>query len=56
MNLSRPTRNIFYISLVLAVLSLLGRFAGVAALAQYEYWLLLIAYILLFLGVTQKGF
>jgi hypothetical protein len=56
MNLSRPTRNVFYISVILVVLSLLGRFAGVSALAQYEYWLLLIGYILLLLGVTQKGF
>ena len=47
MNLSRPTRNVFYISVVLVVLSLLGRFAGVSQLAQYEYWLLLIGYILL---------
>ncbi len=56
MNLSRPTRNVFYISVGLVVLSLLGRFGGVGQLAQYEYWLLLIGYILLFLGVTQKGF
>lgn len=56
MRLSSPTRNVFYISVILVVLSLLGRFAGVAQLAEYEYWLLLIGYILLFLGVTQKGF
>jgi hypothetical protein len=56
MRLTPPTKIVFWISVVLAVLGILGKFAGVAVLAPYAFWLVLIAYVLLFLGNAVKGF
>jgi hypothetical protein len=56
MKLTPPTKNVFWISVILAVLGILGKFAGVAVLAPYAFWLVLIAYVLLFLGNAVKGF
>ena len=55
MKINAPTKNVFWISAVLAVLGLAG-LLGVTALAAYAPWLLVAGYVLLFLGNTLKGF
>lgn len=56
MRLTPPTQNVFYISVILAVLGVLGKYGGISALAGNAFLLLLIGYILLVLGNTMKGF
>lgn len=56
MQLTPPTKNVFYISVVLVVLGLLGEYAGISALASFAFLLVLVGYILLALGNTMKGF
>ena len=56
MRLSRPTNATFLLSVILVALGLLGRFAGLGAAAPYAFWLVLLGYILLFLGNITKGF
>lgn len=55
MKLSSPTKIVFWGSVVLVVLGLLGQFGVVPALDAYKLWLYLVGYILLFLGNVVKG-
>jgi hypothetical protein len=57
MKLTPPTHNVFYISLVLAVLALLGVFGVVSSLGgDTGSYLAIAAYLLLAAGVYFKGF
>jgi len=56
MKLTPPTKNVFWISVVLAALGLLGRYVNVPFVSDYYFYFTLVGYILLFFGVTLKGF
>jgi len=56
MKLTPPTKNVFWISVVVAAVGLIGKFGVVGFLAPYAFWLLLVAFVLLVLGNTMKGF
>ena len=55
MKLTPPTQNIFYISVVLAILGILGSFISIPFISAYAFWFLVVAYLVLFLGNTMKG-
>lgn len=55
MKLNPPTQVVFLISLLFAVVGILGQFL-VPVLAGFAFWAMLIAYVLLFLGNLLKGF
>ena len=54
MRLTPPTKNVFYASVVVAVLGLVFYF--VPSVADYAFWAVLVAYVLLALGNALKGF
>jgi hypothetical protein len=54
MNLSAPTMIVFLISVVLAVLGLIARYAGVSLVLEPFHWALL-AYIVLAAGNLLKN-
>lgn len=56
MRLTPPTKNVFWISVVIAVVGLVAKFGVVAFLSPFAFWLVLIAYVLLVLANTLKGF
>ncbi len=55
MRLNAPTKNVFYISVGLVVVGLLGQLGVVAAVAEYAFWLALAGYALLVAGNIMKG-
>lgn len=55
MKLTPPTKNVFYISAILAIAGILGEF-GILVPEAWGHWLLIVGYVLLFLGNTMKGF
>jgi ABC-type glycerol-3-phosphate transport system permease component len=55
MKINLPKKSTFYISLVLAVLGLLGAL-GVSFLAGFAFWLLFAGYAVLVAGLFLKGF
>ena len=55
LNLSPPTAPVFWISVVLAVLALLGHFTRIPFATQYQFWIAILAYIVLFVSATFKG-
>ena len=57
MKLTPPTKNVYWIATVLAVLGLIGELTPfVAFLSGYSFWFALVAFVLLWLGVSMKGF
>jgi len=55
MKLTPPTKNVFYISVVLAVVGILGSFVSIPFVSGYAFWFVVVAYVVLFLGNTMKG-
>lgn len=56
MRLTPPTRNVFWISVVLAALGLVGSFISIPFVSANAFWFVVVGYVLLFLGNTMKGF
>ncbi|MEZ5870743.1 MAG: hypothetical protein R3D32_02635 [Nitratireductor sp.] len=54
MNLSAPTMIVFLISVVLAIVALLVRYAGISLVLESFHWALL-AYVVLAAGNLLKG-
>jgi hypothetical protein len=54
-NLNRPSNAIFLISIILALLSLIGVLATVPMLSTNAFLLLAIAYVVLVIGNLVKG-
>jgi len=55
LNLSPPAAPVFWISVVLAVLASLGHCTMIPFVTQYQFWIAILAYIVLFVGATFKG-
>jgi hypothetical protein len=55
MQLNAPTQVVFIISLILAVLALIGYFVAIPFLTAYAFWIAIIAYVVLAAGCLMKG-
>ena len=55
MKLSAPSQVMFLISLVLAVLGVIGRATSAGMLSVYDFALVLIAFVVLAVGCLMKG-
>jgi hypothetical protein len=55
MNLSPPTTAVFIISVVLAVLAIIGTFAAIPVISANAFWVAIIAYIILAVGNLFRG-
>ncbi|WP_201026382.1 hypothetical protein [Paramesorhizobium deserti] len=55
MNLNAPTRIVFFISVIIAVLSLISFFGALAFIPVAAYWILAIAYLVLVAGCVLKN-
>lgn len=52
---NKPSRGIYIASLVIGGLGILAHFVDLNELSRVNYWMLLIAYILLLIGTTARG-
>ena len=55
MRLNAPTQVVFIVSLILAVLALIGYFIAIPFLTAYAFWLAIVAYLVLAAGCVMKG-
>lgn len=55
MNLSAPTQPVFIISLILAVLAVIGVFVTIPLITANAFWVAIIAYIVLAIGNVARG-
>ena len=56
MKLSPPTKTVFWLSTVLAVLGILGTFITIPFVSGFAFWLVAAGFVLLWLGNALKGF
>ena len=56
MRLTPPKNIVFIISLILVIISLVSKFITIPFVTEYQYWIMLVGYVLLGLGVAIKGF
>ncbi len=55
LNLSAPTVPVFWVSVALAVLALIGHFASAGVLTTHGFWIAILAYVVLLIGNLFKG-
>ncbi len=55
MNLSAPTQPVFIISLILAILAILGIYMTIPVVSGNAFWVAIIAYVVLLAGNVAKG-
>lgn len=55
MNLSPPTNAVFVISIILAVLAVIGKFAAIPFITEHGFWVAIIAYVVLAVGNVFRG-
>jgi hypothetical protein len=53
--LTPPKQTTFWISVILAVLGLLGKLVTLPVISMYSFWLVLIGFVLLALGSIMTG-
>jgi hypothetical protein len=56
MKINPPTKVVFYLSLAFAAVGLVANFIALPVLSGIAFYLVLIGYVLLFLGNTLTGF
>ena len=56
MKITAPTKNIFWIATVISALGLVGSFISIPFVSANTFWFVVIGNVLLWLGVTLKGF
>jgi hypothetical protein len=56
MKLTPPKKITFWIAVVLAALGLIGKLVTVPVISPIDFWLVLVGFVLLVLGLLVKGF
>jgi len=56
MSLSAPTTIVFVVSIVLAVLAIIGVFVPIPFFTENAFWTLVVAYVILACGNIFRGF
>lgn len=55
MNLNAPTQVVFILSLIIAVLALIGHFVLIPFVTEYKFWFAVVAYVVLAAACVLKG-
>jgi heme/copper-type cytochrome/quinol oxidase subunit 1 len=56
MNLTPPTKVVFYLSVLLVVVGIVANFVTIPVLSGLAFWIVVVGYVLLALGNVMKGF
>ncbi len=55
MNLSAPTMPVFLISLIVAILAIVGTQMSIPVVSGNTFWVAILAYVILLVGNVAKG-
>jgi hypothetical protein len=55
MNLSPPTTVVFVISVILAALAIVSKFAPIPFITENDFWVAIVAYLILLAGNLFRG-
>lgn len=56
MRLTPPTKAVFYLSVIFAAVGIVANLVTIPVLTGLAFWIVVVGYVLLFLGVAVKGF
>ncbi|HUU66042.1 MAG TPA: hypothetical protein VMW57_02015 [Methyloceanibacter sp.] len=56
MSLSPPTTVVFVISIILALLAIIGNYVAIPFITEHGFWVAIVAYIILACGNIFRGF
>ena len=56
MRLNAPKKWVWWLSLILVVVSIVGYFVSIPFVTTYKFWILGVGWLLVFLGTFLKGF
>lgn len=56
MRLNAPKKLVWWLSLILVVVSIIGYFVSIPFVTTYKFWILAVGWLLIFLGTSLKGF
>ena len=56
MNLSAPTNLVFVVSIVLAILAVIGTFTPLPFISEHAFWVAIAGYVILALGNILRNF
>jgi len=56
MSLSPPTTIVFVISIILALLAIIGNYVAIPFITEHGFWVAIVAYIILACGNIFRGF
>lgn len=54
--LTPPTKTVFWVATILAVIGIIGQFVTLPLVGGYEFWLVAVGFVLLWAGNYFKGF
>ncbi len=55
MRLNAPKQITWWIALIIGAIGIIGRFVIIPVISPYAFWLVVVAFLLLFLGTFVKG-
>jgi hypothetical protein len=55
MRLNAPTKNFWWISVILAVIGIIGQIVAIPVVSVYAFWFVTVGFILLALSTVVKG-
>jgi hypothetical protein len=55
MKLNAPTKNWWWISVILAIIGLIGYFVAIPFVSVYAFWFVVVGFVLLALSTVMKG-
>ena len=55
MNLSPPSTAVFIVSLILAALAVIGKYAQIPFISDHGFWVAIVAYVVLAVGNLFRG-
>jgi hypothetical protein len=56
MSLSPPTTIVFVVSIILAILAIIGAFVPIPFITEHGFWVAVVAYVILACGNIFRGF
>jgi len=56
MKFSAPKQTTWLLALLVAIVGVVAHFVAIPVLSGYDFWVVLVAFVLLFLGTILKGF
>ena len=55
MRLSAPKKNVFWLSVILAAVAVVGQFVAIPVIGAYTFWIMTAGYVVLAAGNALKG-